>query len=302
MIARKVSFATHLSMEVCPNTVNSASEGVKNFHQLAVDLSQLTCGSTSELSACDLGNNLLKSLNLQDDNNSSLSIMEVCDKNACGKEDSHKDPHPLANSVSDKILSKSASFPCSVNAPSPAASVGKENDGKTGDGQDNLLALNGCQNDSLPYPRSLSLPAPLKPLPALKGSREKHGVPLKKLNVTWAPDVYDPIPTSVSHVVTNKSPRHRNDSKKSKKNSKNKQKAGGKSSLGSKGKDKKQARKHSGSSNRCFKPLDDNVRLADQVERHAGMVDFENGSPDPCGTSFLKNNVSKLHFSVAEAT
>lgn len=290
-------------MEVCPNTVNSASEGVKNFHQLAVDLSQLTCGSTSELSACDLGNNLLKSLNLQDDKNLSSGIMELCDKNACGKEDSHEDPHSPANSLSDKLLSRSASFPCSVNASSPAASVGKESDGKPGDGQDNLLALSGCHNDSSPYPRSLSLPTPLKPLPALKGSREKYGVPLKKLNVTWAPDVYDPIPTSVSHVVTNKSPRHRNDSKKGKKNSKNKQKAGGKSSLGSKGKDKKQARKHSGSSNRCFKPLDDNVRLADQVERHAGMVDFENGNPDPyCGSSFLKNNVAKLHFSVAEAT
>ncbi|KAL8125900.1 hypothetical protein AgCh_013268 [Apium graveolens] len=288
-------------MEICPNTVDSASEGAKNFHQLAVDLSQLTCGSTSEISACDLGNNLLKSLNLQDGKNT--AIMEVCDKNACGKEDSDKNPHPPANSLSDKLLSKSASFPCSFNASSPAASVDKETDGKAGNGQDNLLALNGCHNDSSPYPRSLSLPTLLKPLPALKGSREKYGVQLKKLNVTWAPDVYDPIPTSVSHVVTNKSPRHRNDSKKGKKNSKHKQKAGGKSSLGSKGKDKKQARKQSNSSNRCFKPLDDNVRLADQVERHPGMVDFENSSPDSyCGSSFLKNNVAKLHFSVAEAT
>lgn len=154
----QVSFATHLSMEVCPKTVNSASEGVKSFHQLAVDLSQLNCGSTCELSACDLGNNLLKSLNLQDDKSSSSRIMEVCDKNACGKEISHEDPHPLANLVSDKLLSKSASFPCSVNAPSPAASAGKENDGKTRDGQDNLLTLNGCHNDISPYPRSLSLP------------------------------------------------------------------------------------------------------------------------------------------------
>lgn len=139
-------------MEICPNTVNSASKGVKSSHQLAVDLSQLTCGSSSELSACDLGNNLLKSLNLQD------GIMEVCDKNACGMEDSDENLHPPANSLSDKVLSKSASFPCSVNGSSPAASVDKESDGKTGDGQDNLLALNACHNDSSPYPRSLSLP------------------------------------------------------------------------------------------------------------------------------------------------
>lgn len=145
-------------MEICPNTINSASEGVKNFHQLAVDLSQLTCGSTSELSACDLGNNLLKSLNLQDDKDLSSDIMEVCDTNACGKEDIDENPHPPANSLSDKLLSKSASFPCSVNASSPAAYVDNEIDGKTGDGQDNLLTLNGCHNDSSPYPRSLSLP------------------------------------------------------------------------------------------------------------------------------------------------
>lgn len=145
-------------MEICPNTANSASEGVKNFRQLAVDLSQLTCGSTSELSVCDLGNNLLKSLNIQDNENLSSGIMEVCDKNACGKEDSQKDPHQLANSISEKLLSRSASFPCSANVSSPPASIGEEYDGKTGDEQDNLLALKGCHNDTSPYPRSLSLP------------------------------------------------------------------------------------------------------------------------------------------------
>jgi len=152
-------------------------------------------------------------------------------------------------------------------------------------------------SDSSPYPCSSSLPNPLKLVPALKGSREKHGVLLEKRTVTWAPDVYDPTPTAVSHVVTNKSPRHRNDSRKSKKNSKNKQKSAGKSSMGSRGKDKKQTRKYGGGSSRCFKPMDD------QVEHHADLVDFDIGSPDPyCGTSFLKNNVTKLHFSVAEAT
>ncbi|KAL1822639.1 hypothetical protein DCAR_0310462 [Daucus carota subsp. sativus] len=291
-------------MEICPNSAKSASEGVKNFHQLAAELSQLTFGSTRELSASDLGNKLFESLNLRDDQKFSSGIMEVCDKNGLGKEDSHAGPFLLANLASEKSLSKSASFPCSANVSLPTASVGKEIDEKTGGGQDKLSSVKGCNDDSSSYLRSQSLPTPSKLLPALKGSREKHGVPLKKLNVTWAPDVYDPIPTSVSHVVTNKSPRHRNDSKKGKKNSKNKQKAGGKSSLGSKGKDKKQSRKHSGNSNRCFKPLDDNVRLADKVDHHAGMVDFENASsPDPyCGTSFLKNNVTNLHFSVAEAT
>ncbi|GKD19215.1 hypothetical protein Tco_1208373 [Tanacetum coccineum] len=75
----------------------------------------------------------------------------------------------------------------------------------------------------------------LKPVFSMKGSREKRGAaPAVKLTVKWAPYVYDPIPTSVSHVgINNRSSRH------SKKNSRNKQKSGKKSSRGSKGKDKK---------------------------------------------------------------
>lgn len=52
------------------------------------------------------------------------------------------------------------------------------------------------------------------------------------LTVKWDPDVYDPVPTSVSHVPNNKPPR------KSKKNSKSKQKNGSKSNRGNKYKDK----------------------------------------------------------------
>ncbi|GJS64941.1 hypothetical protein Tco_0679505 [Tanacetum coccineum] len=75
----------------------------------------------------------------------------------------------------------------------------------------------------------------LKPIFSMKGSREKRGAaPAVKLTVKWAPYVYDPIPTSVSHVgINNRSSRH------SKKNSRNKQKSRKKSSRGSKGKDKK---------------------------------------------------------------
>ncbi|GJY94997.1 hypothetical protein Tco_0511358 [Tanacetum coccineum] len=40
----------------------------------------------------------------------------------------------------------------------------------------------------------------------MKGSREKHGAALAvKLTMKWAPYVYDPIPTSVSHVDINNS-------------------------------------------------------------------------------------------------
>lgn len=154
----QVVFATHLSMEICPNSDNSASEGVKNFHQLAAELSQLTFGSTRELSASDLGNKLFESLNLRDDQKFSSGIMEVCDKNGLGKEDSHAGPFLLANLVSEKSLSKSASFPCSANVSLPAASVGKGIDEKTGGGQDKLSSVKGCNDDSSLYLRSQSLP------------------------------------------------------------------------------------------------------------------------------------------------
>ncbi|KAI3743389.1 hypothetical protein L1987_61097 [Smallanthus sonchifolius] len=87
---------------------------------------------------------------------------------------------------------------------------------------------------------STSLPMNLKLVSAMKGSREKQRAgPPQKLTVKWAPEVYDPVPTSVSHAVTNKP------QKQSKKNSKSKQKNGSKSSRGNKHKDKS-ARKRGG--------------------------------------------------------
>ncbi|GFS37378.1 hypothetical protein Acr_00g0051620 [Actinidia rufa] len=46
-----------------------------------------------------------------------------------------------------------------------------------------------------------SLPTSLRPISAMKGSREKNGLHVGKLSVNWAPDVYDPPPTSQSHTV-----------------------------------------------------------------------------------------------------
>ncbi|KAI3677097.1 hypothetical protein L1987_86717 [Smallanthus sonchifolius] len=80
---------------------------------------------------------------------------------------------------------------------------------------------------------STSLPMNLKLVSAVKGSREKQRTgPPQKLTVKWAPEVYDPVPTSVSHAVTNKP------QKQSKKKSKSKQKNGSKTSRGNKHKDK----------------------------------------------------------------
>lgn len=153
----------------------------------------------------------------------------------------------------------------------------------------------------------------LKLVSAIKGSREKQGKPPKKLSVTWAPDVYDPIPTAVSHAPS-KVHRHRSDHRK---NGKNKQKSHSKSSRGSKGKEKKQSRKHGGSTKRSYHPLEDHHLMTcssfhtpeDDITDHSsvlqsGTVDYDIGSNlDPfCGSSFLKKSVTKLHFPAAKAS
>ena len=73
----------------------------------------------------------------------------------------------------------------------------------------------------------------LKLISAMKGSREKQGLPVEKLSVKWAPDVFDPPATSQSHTVKSYS---QYSSKTSKKSHRHKHK-------GAKGVDKKQRRK-----------------------------------------------------------
>lgn len=113
--------------------------------------------------------------------------------------------------------------------------------------------------------------------------------------------MYDPVPTSVSHVPSNRNQSYRSNSKRY---GKSKQKSSSKSSSrssSSKGKDKKQVRKSSSSSTR-LKPFYEAFG-ASFSESQVESVDFDVGTPDPfCGSSFLKQSVRNIHFSVAEAT
>ncbi|XP_076931238.1 uncharacterized protein LOC143596329 isoform X2 [Bidens hawaiensis] len=152
---------------------------------------------------------------------------------------------------------------------------------------------------------SISMPARLKPASAMKGSREKRGAtPPVKLTVKWAPGVYDPIPTSVSHVVTN----NRSSSKHSRKSSKNKQKHASKSSRGSKSKDKRQVRKRGGnfSSSGVSYKFEHEEEFVDyhENEQQPGGNNFRVGNSEQlCGSSFMKRYGTSLHLSsVAEAT
>ncbi|KAJ6742124.1 hypothetical protein OIU85_016226 [Salix viminalis] len=141
--------------------------------------------------------------------------------------------------------------------------------------------------EEFPHLNSTRLPF----VSAMKGSREKQGSP-RKLTVSWAPDVYDPIPNSLSHSVKSKPKKSRKDRDKdnthNKKNGKKGQK--GSSSKGLGGKDKRQFRKSGGRSDKCYK-----------TDASEGSDDFGVGSPDYCGSSFLKNSAAKFHYSVAEA-
>lgn len=137
--------------------------------------------------------------------------------------------------------------------------------------------------------------APSKLLSAMKGSREKEGLSPGKLTVTWAPDVYDPPTTSMSHTVTGK----KQQKSKNKKNWKRDGKKGQKGSS-SRGKEKKQYRK-GGASERSHRYLDSRETL---VGTNNDFGDLVVGSPDQhsyCGSSFLKNSLTSMHYPVAEA-
>lgn len=124
----------------------------------------------------------------------------------------------------------------------------------------------------------------------MKGSREKQGKPRMKLTVKWAPDVYDPVPTLLSHTVKIRKQQKSRNKKNDKKNGKKGQK--GNSSRG--GKDKK--RKTSGTSDLCYKLPDSRDKVIET------STDFDLSSQESyCGTSYLKNSLTKVHFSVAEA-
>lgn len=186
-------------------------------------------------------------------------------------------------------LEKSASFPI-PHTMLPSNSFDEEVDTLVTGLQSELSALQT-------YSRSVSLPTPLKLISAMKGSRERNGGPQLKLSVKWAPDVYDPVPTLVSHTVKSKKQQKSRKKKTEKKNGKKGQK--GSSSRGGSSKDKKHFRKLGGTSDLCYKSVD----FCDKVIETSTELDaLDVRSHDSyCGTSFLKKSVTEVHYSVAEA-
>ncbi|CAN0926663.1 hypothetical protein LINGRAHAP2_LOCUS35468 [Linum grandiflorum] len=177
-------------------------------------------------------------------------------------------PQPVVS----KCLEDSTTSSCHENKPS-------SND----DGQETAL-----QASSLDQPLQHTESMPIKS--ALKGSREKMGKATNQLSVSWAPEVYDPVPNSLCHTVKSSSKKKSRKDKDSKRSGKKGQKGNSSSSRGSSSssKDKKQSRRKPSKSS--YKALD--------IDEDVG---FEVASQDYCGSSFLKQSVTEFHYPVAEA-
>ncbi|XP_042511782.1 uncharacterized protein LOC122086932 [Macadamia integrifolia] len=257
-------------------------------------------------SVADLGDALTEILHIQDGHESLLGQLESLNRG----ETCHPEAKmcrdwiiELADSVTGSIqkgLTKSATFPCSKMDTSVDEKT--EMPGIGSNGQSSSDSRPACT-------RSISLPTPSKLLSAMKGSREKQGASLRKLTVKWAPDVYDPPSTTLSHTVKSHNQQR---SRTNKKNSKHKHK--GKSSRGCTS-EKKQYRRTVSNSDLRSKSMASRDRLLfggfDQstVGLLGGFdkstmecVEFVTGQDSNCGSSFLRASLAKVHMPVAEAT
>eukprot|EP00262_Sarcandra_glabra_P007749 TRINITY_DN2068_c0_g1_i2.p1 TRINITY_DN2068_c0_g1~~TRINITY_DN2068_c0_g1_i2.p1 ORF type:complete len:320 (+),score=53.65 TRINITY_DN2068_c0_g1_i2:620-1579(+) len=199
-----------------------------------------------------------------------------------------------------KVLSKCATFPCSEKFLSSPTSV----DGRDMMPATSLHVQSSLRSEPPAYLSSMSMPTPSKLISAMKGGREQHGAPMKtKMNVKWAPDVYDPPATSLSHTVKS---HHRRPKAKKRDHHKHKH-SKGKSARGS-GSEKKQ---HTNRTILCnsypshlrFSAPGDGLLLDDFDQSSVEVVDFAVSKQDTkCGSSFLRASLSRMHISVAEAT
>lgn len=186
-----------------------------------------------------------------------------------------------------KDLQKCATFPSS------AVEAGQE---------DSCCDADDAPKDAHTYQRSVSLPTPVKLISAMKGSRQKNGLPSPRENphIKWAEDVYDPPVTSVSHSVNNSYKRQPNPRKKDK--SKQKQKQKGRSKKKTKNANQNPAVMQTP------EPEDLGTSTAGEAPADPGkleteILDYGMSSQDAkCGSSFLLETVAKMHFSTAEAS
>ncbi|PSS23744.1 Vacuolar membrane protease [Actinidia chinensis var. chinensis] len=274
-----------------------------DLKQLHPEPSPCNTGVMEGVSLNDLGDILTEFLHIQDGHELTSKNILPQSSDKTGNSNVQKEDECEENQIKSTILTSGKCFSKCATSPrfSDTVSVDGE-DEEVGDEKGNnltavILKQNDCEPSKPAHAVPIPLPTPLMLVSAMKGSWEKRGKRPKKLTVSWAPDVYDPPPSAPTSVRINK-PRSKSESKK---NGKSKHK--GKSSKGASSKDKRQVRKHGGSSNKCYRLLEDFDKLVDYNEPPTKLGDFDVGSPDSyCGSSFLKKSMTKLHFSVAEAS
>lgn len=152
------------------------------------------------------------------------------------------------------------------------------------------------------YQRSVSLPPTAKLISAMKGSRRKNGMstPTENRHIKWAPDVYDPPVTSVSHSVNNSYQRRSKPRKKDKSKQKQKQKGRSKKKTQSVIQNPAVLQTHGLED---VGPSTGGKAPVDLGKHETEMLDYGIGSQEAnCGSSFLRETVAKMHFSTAEAS
>nr|GEV23774.1 hypothetical protein [Tanacetum cinerariifolium] len=176
---------------------------------------EFTNSCSEDLSVNKPANDVIEFMSTQDDGNANIDSKPSYDEHDPQKKDQD----------SENCIDDCRTFPCSSNGTSSAgASMEVPLDTNDVIVQESTTHDNVKSADS-PCSSSQSLNTAQMPVSAIKGSREKRGAtPPQKLTVKWSPDVYDPVPNSVSHSLTNKKPK-----RPSKKTSKSKQKKESKS-------------------------------------------------------------------------
>ncbi|XP_038980120.1 uncharacterized protein LOC103710838 [Phoenix dactylifera] len=198
-----------------------------------------------------------------------------------------------------KSLSKCATFPFTSDLPLDTLSIKETN-------EESSIQVQGLRSStfaSSAYARSMSLPSSLNLVSAMKGRRAQNGIsPTTRLHVKWAPEVYDPPATSMSHTLKKS---HQQRPKAKKKNHKNKHK--GKPSRGS-GTERKHANRSSTSpvsepSDRRLPAAGDRSLLGGYRKTNAEVLEYAASTRESkCGSSFLREAIAEVHLSTAEAS
>ncbi|PIN11952.1 hypothetical protein CDL12_15417 [Handroanthus impetiginosus] len=182
-------------MEVCVPRNTSGHLDISSSTGSSTDPHNPIQHSSSDLSMNELKTCLTEFLNIEEIGISTNGVNLSPRKDGIGNvvtdyECKVSDKSTSGDLASEKHFGKCATFP-PFHGPKISGDVVL---GEKGKNKEDITAevseVNGSGKASDQcYSRSISLPTPLKLVSAMKGSREKQGIPPKKLSVTWAPDV-----------------------------------------------------------------------------------------------------------------